>query len=118
MGRDNKLANLENKDWKFFDCIKDWLIVIGNTYTHSSWEHVLHNMLGLSFCAFYVERKIGSINFAVLLTSLTLFTSSMSLLWFGGLDWVGNSAMWFALVGYVLIDYLFSLRKSERNLEN
>lgn len=118
LGKDNKIAKLENTDWMFFDCIKEWLIVIGNTYTHSSWEHVLHNMLGLSFCAFYVERKMGSINFATLLISLTLFTSSMVSFWIGGLNWSGNSAVWFALVGYVLIDYLFSLRKSERNLEN
>lgn len=81
---------------------------LGN-FIHSSWEHCLHNMLGISFVSFYLERRYGTIPF------LTLIFGFSFIIRFGG---VGSSIVWFALYGFVLIDYLFSLRKTKRNWSN
>ena len=113
----NKLRYLENEHWIVFGPVKDWLIAIGNTYSHSSWEHVLHNMLAISFCLFYMERKMGSINLTLVLLSLTVIVAPICCVG-AFFSWKGNSGIWFAAFGYVLVDYLFSLRKSERNLTN
>ena len=118
LGKKNLLKGLESQDWRFFDVVREWLVAIGNTFSHSSYEHVLQNMLGLFVCAFYMERKMGSFKFFVTLLCISLFNAVACSFAAGGLNWSGNSGVWFALVGYVLIDYLFSLRKSERNLTN
>ena len=103
--------------WSKLNGIKYWLINIGNLYTHSSWRHVLHNMLALSFCSFYIERKVGSINTLLIYLGLTFLGAAATGMYWGSY-WHGNSVIWFALWGYVLIDYLFSLRKEVRNKTN
>ena len=101
-----------NTRWEHFDGIRSWLIGLERIYTHSSWLHVLHNCLGFMFGAFYIERKMGSLNFAMLLGAFTiLFANTVD----GG---CGNSMIWFALYAYMLVDYLFSFRKGKRNITN
>ncbi len=107
-----------SSEWRFLNSVRLWILNIGNCYSHFDWEHVLQNMLALSVCAFYLERKMGSVNFAMLLLSLTIIVSPIVGFGFEATSWKGNSGIWFALVGYMLIDYLFSLRKSERNMTN
>ena len=80
-----------------------------DVHIHSSWEHVLHNMLGYSICAFYIERKMGTLQFIGLNIFVTLVASA---------GYTGCSFIWFFMLGYVVIDYLFSFKKSQRNSSN
>lgn len=117
VGAKNLLEDLSNSYWWMFDEIKEWLVAIGNAYSHVDWSHVLYNMLELSVCVLYLERKIGSVNLLMLLLGMTLLVPGVvSMYW--GLGWYGSSVIWFALWGYVIIDFLFSLRKEKRNLAN
>ena len=94
--------------------IEEFLISLGNVYSHVDWEHVLLNMLSISFCLFYLERKIGSVNLIMLLLGLS-FLAALPTVYHHS---IGNSNVWFACFGYVLIDFIFSFRKSNRNITN
>ena len=80
-----------------------------DAHLHGSWEHVLHNMLGYAISAFYIERKMGSVKFI----GLNLFITAVC-----AMSGAGCSVIWFFMIGYALIDYLFSFRKLYRNLAN
>ena len=118
LGPQNLIENaFDGVTWSKFGGIKYWLINIGNLYTHVTWSHVLHNMLALAIGSFYIERKVGSFNTLLIYLGFTFLGSAVTgMAW--GPHWYGNSVIWFALWGYVLIDYLFSLRKDVRNKTN
>lgn len=80
-----------------------------DVHIHNSWSHVLHNMLGYSVCAFYIERKMGSLNFILLNIYITIICAFMQ---------SGCSVVWFFMLGYVFIDFLFSFHKHKRNITN
>lgn len=113
----NILWKYEDVKWKVFNGFKDLFISIGNLYTHTSWGHVLRNMFAFSLSGFYIERKIGSFNFLGLLILLSILSSPLVSMYVG-LNWAGSSVIYFAVWGYVIIDYLFSLRKDNRNKIN
>ena len=106
----------ENK-WKVFNGFKDLFISIGNLYTHNDWGHVLRNMLAFSISGFYIERKMGSINFLSLILLMSILSSPMVSMYVG-LIWAGSSVIYFAMWGYVIVDYLFNLGKSNRTKTN
>ena len=90
----------------FFDSFTFYL---KEAYIHSSWNHVLHNMLCFAIPAFYLERKNGTISFGL----LTLLISVIS-----AMCKTGQSFIWAFMMGYMLIDYLFSFKKEKRNKTN
>ena len=109
-----RLESIEGSNF-FTSCYKLFLHFCVN-FTHSSWEHVLQNMLGFSFCLMYMERKLGTINLYGMLFALTLFCSLPY--WSETYTFTGSSEVWFACFGYVTIDYLFSFRNGYRNKTN
>lgn len=113
----NLLWKLIDVKWQNYNGIKDLIVSIGNLYTHTSWEHVLRNMFAFSLSAFYIERKIGSLNFLGLILILSILSSPMVSMYVG-LRWAGSSVIYFAVWGYVIIDFLFSLKKSNRSKTN
>ncbi len=117
LGRNNLLWQYEEIKWKVFNGFKDLFISIGNLYTHNYWGHVLGNMVAFSLSAFYIERKMGSLNFLCLILSLSILSSPLVSMYVG-LNWAGSSVIYFALWGYVIIDYLFSLGKNTRTKAN
>ena len=116
-GNTNILWQFEEVKWKVFNGFKDLFISIGNLYTHNDWGHVLRNMFAFAISGFYIERKIGSINFALILLLLSI-TSSPLVSMYVGLTWAGSSVIYFALWGYVIVDYLFNLSKNTRSKAN
>ena len=42
---------------------------------HTSWQHVLTNMLCFSIVGFYLERKYGTVNFLLLVVYLSFFST-------------------------------------------
>ena len=80
-----------------------------DAYIHSSWSHVLHNMLCFAIPAFYLERKNGSFSFGLLILLISVICS---------ISGHGQSFIWAFMMGYMLIDYLFSFKKERRNKTN
>ena len=78
-----------------------------NTLFHVDVWHLVGNMLQLLFAGLYIERRHGTLKF-LLLNVLFMFT----------INGIGYSGVYFALDAFVIIDYIFSFRKSERNLTN
>lgn len=107
----DRCRSIENMNFAMFNHIKDWLQNLVGLYSHSSWSHVLHNCLGFLLGSIYIERKYGSFNFLLILLGLTCLCSFDG----GG---IGNSYIWFALWGFVLVDFLWPLSKKERNKTN
>lgn len=113
----NILWQFEESKWKVFNGFKDLFISIGNLYTHTSWGHVLRNMFAFSFSAFYIERKIGSLNFLGLILLMSIISSPLVSMYVG-LRWAGSSVIYFGVWGYVIVDYLFSLTSDNRSKTN
>ena len=89
-----------------------------NAFSHSSWQHVLLNMMSFAIVGLYIERKKGT--FGILL--YVLFGA-----YFGGIatgtndlavNWHGFSIVNYFLYAIVIVDYFFSLRKETRNKTN
>ena len=113
----NILWSLIDTKWQNFNGIKDLIISIGNLYTHTSWAHVLRNMFAFSISALYIERKIGSLKFLGLILLLSIFASPMVSMYVG-LKWAGSSVIYFAVWGYVIIDYIFYMFKKDKHKTN
>ena len=113
----NILWKYKDIRWNVFNGFKDLFISIGNLYTHNDWGHVLRNMFAFSISSFYIERKMGSLNFLGLLLILSI-TSSPLVSMYVGVVWAGSSVIYFALWGYVIVDYLFNLSKNTRSKAN
>ena len=78
-------------------------------YIHSSWGHVLHNMLCFAIPAFYLERKNGTVFFGLLILFISVCSAMIR---------TGQSFIWAFMMGYMLIDYIFSFKKEKRNKTN
>ena len=89
---------------------------IGN-FGHGSWIHLFGNVLGTIIAGLYLERKMGSINF-ILLMFCGCILSSMAGAAISLTPATGFSGVTFFLYAIVLIDYIFSFEKSRRNKTN
>lgn len=93
------------------------LIIFLNPFAHANWQHCLLNMLCFFICGCWLERRVGSLKFFVVLFATIIITS---LAVTGGLDtyWAGYSAVNYGLYAYAIIDFIFSMQKSKRSLFN
>lgn len=98
------------------DEFNNFILCFCGNFTHADWEHVLQNMLGISVCLLYMERKLGTFNLLGMLVAITAFCSFLYLP--SDSSVCGSSIVWFACFGYVVVDYLFSFRKRLRNKTN
>lgn len=117
LNHNNLLWEYIDTKWTIFNGFKDLFISIGNLYTHTSWAHVLRNMFAFAISAFYIERKIGSLNFLGVICLMSILSAPLVSMYVG-LVWAGSSVIYFAVWGYVIIDYVFSLTKEKRNKTN
>ncbi len=94
------------------------LLTFFSSFSHASWQHVLLNMLCFLVAGIYIERKRGSIStillvvFAAFISALAITTNALSV------GSVGFSGVNYFLYAYIIIDYLFSFQKTERNKFN
>ena len=103
--------------WSEFN-LSNLIIAFTNIFRHSSWEHLLHNALMIAVGGLYVERKTGTFNFLWLMLGFSFVGGAMVCAGANSFNWAGSSVVWFALFGYILVDYLFSFQKSKRNKTN
>ena len=73
-------------------------------------------MLCFAVCGVYLERKMGSLYFFVLIVFLAFFGSCATAANNNSMTFRGFSGVNFSLYAYILIDYIFlCCRKNERN---
>lgn len=99
--------------WSIFNGIKTLMISFTNLYTHGDWGHVLGNMVAFFIASFYLERKLGSLNFLALIHIISIFSSSMTSM-YASFMWAGSSVLYYGLWSYVIIDYIFSLKEKNK----
>lgn len=108
-----------NNHWHDSVYFKGLLHVFLSAYYHANWQHVLLNMLCFFICGIYLERKMGSIYFFLLIMSFSLFGNSAVAANHGSLWFRGFSGVNYAIYAYILVDYLFcAIPKSKRNKLN
>lgn len=106
-----------NRVWSEFD-LTNLFVSFLNIFGHKSWEHVLHNSLMLAVGGLYVERKTGTFSFLLLILGFSFIGGGMLSACANSFAWRGSSVVWFALWGYILVDYIFSFQKHKRNKTN
>ncbi|MDR0461881.1 MAG: rhomboid family intramembrane serine protease [Christensenellaceae bacterium] len=82
------------------------------SFTHFNWQHVLLNMLCFVVCGFYLERKIGSVKFVLLVLVMAFFTSMTVSTNNASAGWQGFSGVNYGLYAYIIVDFLFSIKSS------
>jgi len=107
----------EVRVWSEFD-LTNIFIAVTNVFEHGSVDHIMHNSLMIIVGGLYVERKTGSLKFLLLILAFSFMGALATSVCAGSLAWRGSSVVWFALWGYILIDYLFSFQKNKRNKTN
>ena len=89
-----------------------------NAFSHSSWQHVLLNMMSFAIVGLYIERKKGTFGillyvlFGAYFGGIACTTNDLSI-WYHGFSGVN-----YLLYAIVIVDYFFSLRKETRNKTN
>lgn len=91
---------------------------IANAFNHTSWQHLLLNMLVFFVCGLYLERKTGTLYFVVIVLGLSFVTSMAITANNLSTHWAGFSGINYGLFAYVIINYIFSFKKSHRNTTN
>lgn len=106
----------DNRHWH--DCLffTNLVHVFFSAYSHSNWQHTLLNMLCFLVCGLYLERKMGSIKFFLLIMAFSLFGNNAVAANNNGLYFHGFSGVNYAIYAYILVEYLFcAISKSKRN---
>lgn len=103
--------------WSQFDLTNLW-ISFTNIFQHNSLIHIFHNSIMIAVGGVYIERKTGTLKFIMLLLVFAFVGGAMTSTCANSLAWQGASVVWFALFGYILVDYLFSFHKTKRNKTN
>ncbi|MDE7158464.1 MAG: rhomboid family intramembrane serine protease [Clostridiales bacterium] len=100
------------------DCLyfTNLLHVFCSAYSHANWQHVLLNMLCFFICGIYLERKMGSLNFFLLIMAFSLFEGCAIAANNNSIAFHGFSGVNYAIYAYIVVDYLFcAIQKDKRN---
>ena len=90
-----------------------------DVFVHGDWAHVLLNMLCFSFCGLYIERKVGTINFILLVLGFSFLAGNVTTAARNTVNHYGASGLVYCCYAYVIIDYIFcTCKKEERSKTN
>jgi len=79
-----------------------------NVFCHGSLGSLLFSILCFLICGLYLERKLGSVKFALLVFALSFFGAMTTAANYFSVGWQGFSVAIYALFAYILIDFIFS----------
>ncbi|MDE7372867.1 MAG: rhomboid family intramembrane serine protease [Clostridia bacterium] len=85
-----------------------------SAFSHFNWQHTLLNMLCFFICGLYLERKLGSIKFLLLIICFAFFGGCAVAANHNSINSYGFSGVNYAIYAYILIDYLFWVIPKER----
>lgn len=87
-----------------------------DVFVHIDWQHVLLNMLTFTFCGIYMERKLGTINFLLLILGFAYLAGNITTAARNTVSHRGASGLIYACYAYVILDYVFSfINKENKN---
>ena len=90
-----------------------------NVFVHGNWKHVLLNMLCFLFCGLYIERKVGTFNFLLLILGFSFLAGNITSAARNTVSHYGASGLVYFCYAYIIIDFIFSLfQKDEKNKTN
>ncbi len=90
-----------------------------NVFVHGDWQHVLLNMLCFSVCGFYIERKVGTFNFILMVLGFAFLAGNITTSARNSINHYGASGLVYFCYAYVIVDYIFSFfRKDTKNKTN
>ncbi|MBQ8430997.1 MAG: rhomboid family intramembrane serine protease [Clostridia bacterium] len=80
-----------------------------SSFAHLNWQHVLLNMLSFLSCGLYIERKIGTLNFLLLILGFSFFAGNITTAARNSVNHCGASGVIYMCYAYIIIDYIISL---------
>lgn len=89
-----------------------------NVFIHGSWRHVLLNMLCFAVCGFYMERKIGTFNFILLILGFSFLAGTVTTAARNTVQHHGASGLVYMCYAYIIIDYIFCFIYKKQNKTN
>lgn len=109
---------VSTQSWDSVLNFKGLFSAIINNISHWDWKHVLLNMVTFLIISIFLERKFGSLkHFLIVVLSIIVSAAFVS----GNhqsLNYAGWSCVDFALIGFFIISYFFSLNKHEKTNGN
>ena len=103
----NGVFNIDNMLRSFID-----------VFVHGDWSHVLLNMLSFAFCGIYLERKVGTINFILLILGFSFLAGNITTAARNTVNHYGASCLIYFCFAYIILDYIFSFIHKEQNKTN
>lgn len=97
-----------------FDC-SNIIRSFVDVFVHGDWQHVLLNMLCFSFCGIYMERKIGTINFILLILGFSFLAGNVTTAARNTVNHYGASGLVYMCYAFVFVDYIFSFANKKQN---
>lgn len=86
-----------------------------DVFVHGDWAHVLLNMLCFAFCGIYIERKVGTFNFLLMVVGFAFLAGAVTTAARNTVAHYGASGLVYFCYAYVIIDYIFSIIKKDAN---
>lgn len=90
-----------------------------NVFVHASWQQVLLNMLCFAFCGIYIERKLGTFNFLLLVLGFAFLAGNITTAARNTVNHYGASGLVYMCYAYIILDYVVMFfDKSQKNKTN
>lgn len=89
-----------------------------NAFSHSTWQHVLLNMLCFAVVGLYLERKKGTLGIFLYVLIGAYFSGIAVVANDMAINFHGSSGVNYFLYAILIVDYFFSLRKETKNKTN
>lgn len=105
--------------WNGVFDISNMLRSFVDVFVHGNWQHVLLNMLCFSFCGIYMERKLGTINFILLILGFSFLAGNITTAARNTVNHYGASGLIYFCYAYIILDYIFGfIQKKQNNKTN
>lgn len=93
--------------WNGVFDISNMLRSFVDVFVHGDWQHVLLNMLCFAFCGIYIERKLGTINFILLILGFSFLAGNITTAARNSVNHYGASGLNYFCYAYITLDYIF-----------
>ena len=89
-----------------------------NVFSHASAGWLIFSILCLLVCGFFLERKVGSVRFVLLVLAIAFFSAAAVTANFLSAEWSGFSVAAFGLFGYIAAGDMFSTWRDRQKQDN
>lgn len=89
-----------------------------DVFDHGYWLHVIFNMATFLVCGIYIERKVGTFKFVLMILGFAFLAGNMTTAARNTVNHYGASGLIYFCYAYIIIDFIFALFKEKRNKTN